>query len=57
MPECRKDKKLLESVQTAVTVMKVLEHKLYEKQLRPLGLLSREQRRLRGGLIVTYIFL
>ena len=43
--QCKKDIKLVESIQKcAMKVMKSLEGKKYEKQLRSLGLLSPEQR-------------
>jgi len=34
--------------------VKGLEGKTYKEHLRPLGLLSPEQRRMRGGLMVAY---
>jgi len=36
--------------------VKGLEGKTYKEHLRPLGLLSPEQRRMRGGLMAAYSF-
>jgi len=53
MPQCKKDIKLLESIQRrAMEMGKGLEDKRCEEQLRLFGLLGPEYRMLRGHLMV-----
>ncbi|RMC13234.1 hypothetical protein DUI87_10768 [Hirundo rustica rustica] len=57
-PQFRKDVEELEQVQkTAMKLVKSLEDKSYEEQLRELGSFSMEERTLKGDIIIFYNYL